>query len=828
MNIFLAPPGVRNPDPERQMPITPEDLMRRKTRLPEPALRRVCNPASLGFQSTEQTPAFEGLVGQERALEALDLGARIDKPGFNMFILGERGTARHGVVRSIVERLASNLAPPSDWIYVANWDQPDRPKAIPLPAGRGQSFKTSLDAALEELIALVPAIFESAEYQAKRRAALDTVNSKQEQAFEALGAKARSQGIALLRTSSGFTFAPIADNSVMPPDAFNAMQEEQRRTIIGKIESLQGELAELIEKIPAWERERRQKQQALDHEYARRVVSDVLDDVADTVKDIPALVEHLQVLNQELVRHFGLFKFMSMAKQDDDQPLVDNAIPDDPKLKRFRVNSFVGDGSKQSAPVITEDHPSIGNLIGRIEQQAQMGALFTDYSLIRPGSLHLANGGFLLMDARRLLLEPYAWEMLKRSLRARSISIESPTDRMSVMATQSLKPDPIPLNVKVILFGDRSLYYMLFDADPDFSDLFKIAVEFEDTVDWTEATTRSYAQLIGSIARREGLRHLSAEAVALMMEQSSREAEDSRKLSLRVGDLADYLREADFWAAEAGHARVEASDVKRALAAWKQRHERAQLQYLEMIERNIMLVDTASSKIGQINGLSVLSMGGYAFGRPVRITASVRVGTGEVVDVEREVELGGPIHSKGVLIIGAYLSSRYALDLPPSLHASVVFEQSYAGIDGDSASSAELYAILSALSGIPIHQGFAVTGSVNQRGEIQAIGGVNEKIEGFFALCKSRGLDGTQGVLIPKANEQHLMLDQQVTDACAKGLFHVFSVETIDEGIAILTGMPAGDRTGASHFPDGTINRSVEERLLAFAEARRRFGQAQG
>jgi lon-related putative ATP-dependent protease len=802
-------------------------LIKHPKRLNAAALRRTCNPADLGFDTTAETPLFEGLVGQQRALEALDMGARIDKPGFNLFVLGERGTARHGIVRTLVEKLAASLSPPADWIYVANWEQPDRPRAIPLPAGRGQGFKASLDAALEELIALVPAIFESTEYKARRKTALESVNAQQEQAFEGLAAKARSEGIALLRTSSGFTFAPIADNAVMPPDAFNALPDDQRHAIIGKIEKLQAELAELIEKLPAWERERRQKQQALDHEYARRVVGEVLADVESTIQDIPPLRDHLKVLNEELVRHFGLFKFMSMAKEDDSPLPPETAIPDDPKLKRFRVNLFIGDGSKQCAPVIAEDNPSIGNLIGRIEQQAQMGALFTDFSLIRPGSLHLANGGFLLIDARRLLLEPYAWEMLKRSLRARSVSIESPTDRMSIMATQTLKPDPIPLNVKVILFGDRSLYYMLFAADPDFSDLFKVAVEFEDTVDWTAQTTRDYAHLIGSIARREGLKPLSAPAVALIIEQSSREAEDARKLSLRVGDLADYLREADFWAGEAKNTVVQASDVRRAFAAWKQRHDRTQLQYLEMIQRNIMLVDTGTSTVGQINGLSVLSMGGYAFGRPVRITASVRVGTGEVVDVEREVELGGPLHSKGVLIIGSYISSRYARECPPSLHASIVFEQSYAGIDGDSASSAELYAILSALSGIPIHQGFAVTGSVNQRGEIQAIGGVNEKIEGFFSLCQSRGLDGTHGVLIPKANEQHLMLDQQVRDACEQGLFHVFAVETIDQGMEVLTGLPAGDRDPSGHFADGTINRSVEERLLAFAETRRRFAQAE-
>lgn len=807
------------------MTVEPKEPASSPRRLDPAVLRRTCKPESLGFATTQELPAFEGLVGQSRALEALDLGARIDKPGFNMFILGERGTARHGIVRTLVEKHASRMPSPQDWIYVANWDQPDRPRAIPLPAGRGQRFKGALDAALEELISLVPAIFESTDYKAKRRAALDSVNTEQEHAFETLGTKARSDGIALLRTQSGFTFAPIADNAVMPPEAFNALPEEKRKSILDKIEALQGELAVIIEKLPVWERERRQKQSALDHEHARLVVADVMKDVEQTVSDLPALVDHVRALSEELVRYFGVFRGLSAARSDEEEQQEEAPDQDDPKLKRFRVNLLVGDGAKACAPVITEDNPSIGNLIGRIEQQAHMGALFTDFSLIRPGSLHLANGGYLLIDARRLLLEPYAWEMLKRALRARSISIESPTDRMSIMATLTLKPDPIPLNVKVVLFGDRALYYALFAGDPDFSELFKIAVEFEDSVDWNEATTLDYAHLIASIARREGLKPLSAAAVSLVIEESSREAEDSRKLSLRVGNLADHLREADFWATEAGHSVIDAQDVERATLAWKQRHERIRVQGQEMMERNIMLVDTAGAKVGQINGLSVTSYGGYAFGRPVRITASVRAGSGQVIDVEREVDLGGPLHSKGVLIISSYLSSTYASQVPHSLHASIVFEQSYGGIDGDSASSTELYAILSALSGVPIRQSLAVTGSVNQRGEVQAIGGVNEKIEGFFALCKFRGLDGTQGVLIPRANEQHLMLDKEIVEACRKGLFHVFSVATIDEGMEILTGLPSGTRAVDGHYPTDSINRRVEERLLTFAETRRSFLQ---
>lgn len=806
------------------MPDKPADLASHPMRLAPARLRRVCDPKAFKFKTTAELPPFDGLIGQSRALESLDLGARIDKPGFNLFVLGERGTARHGTVRGLIESYAKKLPVPADWIYVANAEQPDRPRALSLPPGRAAPFKAAMDHAIDELFALVPAVFESAEYQARRRTALEAVNNDQEQAFEALNEKARAQGITLMRTQTGFSFAPLAKDAVMPPEAFNALPEAERKAIIAKIEALQQDLALLIERLPGWERDRHQRMMNLDRDYARLTVTDVMKAVAASVADLPEIHAHVETTTAELTKQIGLFRAAGPSKSDDGPNSPAETISEsDPRFRRFRVNLFVGDGAKTCAPVIVEDNPSLGNLIGRIEQQAQMGALFTDFTLIRPGSLHLANGGYLLIDARRLLLEPYAWEMLKRCLRARMITIESPTDRMSIMSMQGLKPDPIPLSTKVILFGDRQLYYALFEGDPDFAELFKIAVDFEDTVDWTDTTANDYANLIGSIAKHEGLRPLAPAAVALVIEELAREAEDARKLSLRIGNLADHLREADFWAGEAGHRIIDAGDVDRASAAWERRHDRVALRGQEMIEREIMLVDTAGSKVGQINGLSVMSLGGYAFGKPTRITARVRVGTGHVIDIEREVALGGPLHSKGVLILSSYLSTRYALERPPSLHASLVFEQSYGGVDGDSASSTELYAILSALSEVPIRQGIAVTGSVNQRGEIQAIGGVNDKIKGFFALCKARGLDGTHGVMIPRANEQHLMLDRAIVEAVAASKFHVFSVATIDEGIALLTGVAAGERSPDGRYPKDTINRRVEDKLMAFAEMRRDF-----
>jgi predicted ATP-dependent protease len=805
------------------------ELAKHPLRLKPARLRRVCDPKTLAFKSTAELKPFDGLVGQKRALEALDLGARIDKPGFNVFVLGERGTARHGTVRGLIEQYAARMAPPSDWVYVANFAEPDKPRAIALPHGRARKLKAAIDHAIDELLTLIPAIFESEEYQTRRRTAVEDVNEAQENAFEALSEKARAEQVALLRTPVGFTFAPLTEGGVMKPEAFNALPDAERKKISDKIEALQKDLALLLERMPTWERERRQKVRELDREYAHLSVVDVMREAAREFADLPDVLEHIEAATQELIRRVGLFRVTSAAKREEVVPgvvVADIVTEDDPRFRRFRVNPLVGDGVESAgAPVVVEDNPSIGNLVGRIEQQAQMGALFTDFTLIRPGSLHLANGGYLLIDARRLLLEPYAWEMLKRCLRARQVTIESPLDRVSIMSTRTLNPDPIPLSTKVVLFGDRQLYYLMFDADPDFAELFKIAVDFEDTVDWKDDAVADYARLIGSIAHREQLRPLSAEAVARMIEELGRDAEDATKLSLRIGILADRLREADFWAAEAGHPLIDAPDVERAISAYERRHERVRVRSQEMIEREIMLIDTAGAKVGQINGLSVMSLGGFAFGRPSRITARVRMGTGQVIDIEREVALGGPLHSKGVLILSSFLASRYALDRPASLAASLVFEQSYGGVDGDSASSTELYALLSALADAPIRQNFAVTGSVNQQGEVQAIGGVNEKIEGFFGLCRARGLDGSHGVLIPKANEQHLMLRRDIVDAVAQGKFHVFSVATIDDGIALLTGVQAGARGADGRYPKDSINGRVEDRLIAFSDARRKFAR---
>jgi len=501
----------------------------------------------------------------------------------------------------------------------------------------------------------------------------------------------------------------------------------------------------------------------------------------------------------------------------------------DVRFRRYMVNVMVshGDGaSSAGAPVVEEQNPTYGNLVGRVEHIAQMGTLVTDFLLIKPGALHRANGGYLLLDARRLLLSPFAWEALKRAIKAREIRVEQPAETVGLISTQSLDPEAIPLDVKVILFGDRELYYLLAAHDPDFTGFFKVQADFDDTIARSSENDNAYARLIASIVKEHGLKPVDASGVARIIDEGARLADDREKLSIEIGRISDLVREADYWSGQAKRKVTTRQDVTRAIEEHIQRADRLRDRSQETINRGVILVDTDGAEVGQVNGLSVLQLGSFSFGRPTRITARVRLGSGRVTDIEREAKLGGPLHSKGVMILWGFLAGRYALDVPLALGATLVFEQSYGGVDGDSASSAELYALLSALSDIPIKQSLAVTGSVNQRGEVQAIGGVNEKIEGFFDICRARGLTEEQGVLIPRSNVQHLMLREDVVEAVRNGQFAVYPVGSIDEGIEILTGVKAGERGAEGRFPVGTINRLVEDKLKSFAERGRNFAKS--
>jgi lon-related putative ATP-dependent protease len=626
-----------------------------------------------------------------------------------------------------------------------------------------------------------------------------------------------------MRTPMGFAFAPMHEGKVMKPEVYNTLNEETRSAFEANIQALQKELEGILEQMPKLERERADATRALNEEVAEVAVRQAMRELKAEFSGVVPVVEFLEAAHRDLVRNVGLFIEVAGEQGGVVKQTIDSAR--DPRFRRWMVNVVVElSQADPGAPLVEELNPTYGNLIGRVEHIAQMGTLTTDHLLIKPGALHRANGGYLLIDARKLLLSPYAWEALKRALKGHEIKIESPLESMGLMATQSLDPDPIPLRAKIVLFGDRELYYLLSAHDPDFSRLFKVQADFDDSIDRTAENNLAYARLISSIVRKDGLKHLDAGGVARMIEEGARLANDNRKLSIEIGNIADIVQEADFYATQAGRNLITRQDVAKAVDERVQRADRMRDKSEESITRDIMLVDTSGSVVGQINGLSVLSLGDFAFGKPTRITARVRMGSGRVTDIEREVKLGGPLHSKGVMILWGFLAGRFAEDFPLALAASIVFEQSYGGVDGDSASSTELYALLSALSDVPIRQSLAVTGSVNQLGHVQAIGGVNEKIEGFFDICEARGLTGEQGVLIPQANVQHLMLREDVVEAARAGKFHIYPVATIDQGIEILTGVQAGARGVDGRFPAESVNGRVEARLRTFADTTKSFG----
>ncbi len=786
-------------------PLQPEELYRKSA------------PEKIPFATTDELAAPTEFFGQRRALDAVHFGVGIEREGYNIFALGSAGTGRHFLVQQVLEQRAAKGVPPHDQCYVHNFDEPHRPRSMRLPAGVAAGFRKDMERLVEELRPALTAALESEEYRTRRQVIEEEMKERQEKALSELEERAKRQGFALLRTPMGLVLAPVRDNEIVTPEQFQRLPDAERRQKEEQMQGLQRELQEIIRKMPQWEHEARERLRQLNREITGLAVGHLIATLRETYRELVDIVAYLDAVERDLVENAR-----SLLAGDELPPALMQAsapsvFTEPPWLRRYRVNVLVAHGASSGAPVVYEDNPTYENLIGRVEHLAQMGALVTDFNLIKPGALHRANGGYLILDALRVLLEPFAWEALKRALHSRQLRIESLGQRLSLVSTVSLEPEPVPLDVKLVLIGDRRLYYLLCELDPDFSRLFKVAADFEDDVERTAESEVAYARLIAMLVQKEGLRPFDRDAVARVIEQGSRTASDSEKLSARTESALDLLREADYWAAEAGHGVAGGEDVERAIDAQIARSDRIRRRLLEEVLRGTLLVDTAGSQVGQVNGLSVLQLGGFAFGHPTRITARVRPGKGEIIDIEREVKLGGPIHSKGVLILSGFIGGRYARERPLSLSASLVFEQSYGGVEGDSASAAELFALLSAIAEIPLRQSVAVTGSVNQHGRLQAIGGVNEKIEGFFDLCKARGLTGEQGVLVPVANVKHLMLRGEVVEAARAGRFRVVPVETVDQAMEILTGLPAGERDGRGTYPAGSVNRRVETRLARLA-----------
>lgn len=781
-------------------------------------LYRPADLSSLAFATTAELEPIDGLVGQARAVEAIRFGTQVGKAGFNLFVTGPNGARMQDAVKAMLAAEATGKPGPSDWVYVHNFADPDKPIAIELPAGRARDFHDAMHKLIDDLKAALPAAFQSEDYQTRQGAIDESFQKRQGEAFSALRDKAAGKDIALLRTPLGFALAPVKDGKVVPPDEFAAWPDARRREVQGNIEALEKDLEHIVRQVPRWETQRRDETRQLNRDTVKYAVDQLIEDAKAAFNDVPRVVQHIETVRTDLVENVAMF----VAKSEDAENgagLFRSGSPFD----RYEVNVLVTQDGDKSVPIVEELHPALGNLIGRIEYIPLQGALLTNFRLIKAGAIHRANGGYLLLDIRSVLQEPFSWAALKRTLRRGEVAIEDIGRFIGLTSTVSLEPDPIPLKLKVILFGDRVLYFLLAALDPEMAEHFKVLADFENDFPRTSENEAILARLLAALAQREGLNALDRDAVALVLETAARSAEHSGKLSLVVEQFREILIEADFCAREAKRSVISHADVDSALLARIRRAARLRDRAQEAILEKVALIDTTGTRAGQINGLSVTELGGFSFGRPTRITCQVRPGGGKVVDIEREVELGGPLHSKGVLIISGFLAGRYALDTPMSLFASLVFEQSYGGVEGDSASSAELYALLSAVADAPLRQDLAVTGSVNQHGEIQAIGGVNEKIEGFFDICEKRGLTGSQGVLIPQANVQHLMLRKDVTEACAAGRFAVYPVTHLDEGIVLLSGLAAGARGTDGNYPPHSFNRLVEDRLRAFASIRRNF-----
>lgn len=788
-------------------------------------LRPTCNPDTLGFETTASLKPVRGFVGQDRAIEAIKLSAGTQQKDFNLYVLGREGTGRHTAVAQILSEAAARRPVPCDWVYVNNFDAPHQPHAIRMQPGTAVKLKQAMQQLVDDLANEIPALFESEEYQTQRRAIEEEFGQRNEEPIAEFSERAASENVALLRTPMGFMLSAIVDGKPIKPETYGALSPKQKEEIDAKIEKLQQQLSDILKKGPELEKEHRQRIETLHADMAERAVSVRVKEIEQQFTDNEAVTTYLDRVRLDMISNAELFLMSVEHRNDGPFPDVIRKYHQDARFKRYAVNVMVShNASPACAPVITEDLPSLDHLTGRIEHISEMGTLTTNFSLIKPGALHRANGGYLVLDAHRILSEPYAWDALKRCLQSHKISITSLAERLSLSSTVTLEPDPIPLDVRIILIGNRRLCMLLELLDQEFGQLFKIQADFEDDLPRSAKNTRALARILAECATNYELRPMTAAAVARLLDHAVRLADDSEKLTLDLEALADVMREADYYATRQDHDLITDEDIEQAISKTEHRASRIKERMQEAIARKTVLIDTTGSAVGQINGLAVLGFGKVRFGRPSRITARVRMGTGKLVDIEREVELGGPLHSKGVLILGSYLASHYALDVPMSLHANLVFEQSYGGIEGDSASSAELYALLSALSAVPIRQGLAVTGSVNQNGEVQAIGGVNEKVEGFFDVCADRGLTGEQGVLIPEANVPHLMVRPDVVDAVAAGSFRVIPVKTIDQGIEVLTGMVAGRRSRKGRFPEDSVNGRVEARLRSFAEARRAFG----
>lgn len=784
--------------------------------LPYNMLRYECNTEDFNFNDTSEIEPFEDIIGQERAVRAMEFGLRIKMRGYNIYMSGMTGTGKTSYALSYINKAAQNEETPDDWCYIYNFNNPWQPTAINLPAGKGKIFKKDMDEFTKILKVEITKAFDSENYEKEKSVILKEYQSKRNVLLDQLNDDASKHGFKVKTTNAGIYFVPVVDGKVLSENDYAELDDKIKNEISAKSNEIQLETMEIIRKIKNVEKEAEDRVEEWENKIALFAVGIHINDLKEKYKDYDKIVLYLEQVQKDILDNLDDFieedisesqqRIISLIGKNDDSP-----------ADKYEVNLFVDNSHLRGAPVIADFNPTYYNLLGKVEYENEFGSMITDFTMIKSGLFHQANGGYLILQAKDVLSNIQSWEALKRVLKTRYISIENIKEQMGLVAVSTLKPEPIPLDIKVVLIGNEYIYQLLYEYDDDFGKLFKLKVDFDDEMPRTHGNIFKLSGFISSFCKRENTLHFDRTGVAKVVEYSSRLVEDQDKFSTRFNDIAELLSEACTWAEIEGSCIVSSSHVKKALEEKKYRSNKYDNKLLKLLEEGTIMIDTEGEVVGQINGLSILDLGDYSFGKPSRITATTYMGETGIVNIEREVEMSGTSHTKGVLILSGYIGQKYAQNMPLSLSASLCFEQLYSGVDGDSASSSELYAILSSLADIPIKQGIAVTGSVNQKGEIQPIGGASSKIEGFFELCRLRGLNGQQGVIIPYRNIRNLVLNDEVTEAVKEGKFHIYAVKSIDEGIEILTGVEAGRKNEDGSYPEGTINYKVNEKLKKFA-----------
>lgn len=777
-------------------------------------LRCLCDPDQFEFKSTAELDPLDEVIGQQRAVQAINFGLNMISPGYNIFVTGIEGTGKTTIVQDIIREHAGGLATPCDWCMVNNFQDEYRPLPIAVPSGGAVQFSKEIQRLIETLKRRLPKAFEDQAFEEKKNTIQHGFEEQEKAIFQQLDAAAQTRGLVIQKTSAGIQAIPLHEGEPMSHKVFDQLPPDEREKIEANLQAMQAEIETGLREVSKIRQTMAAEMEQLVGQVARFVVSDRLAVIKEAYKGAGAIQDYLEAFENDVVENVALF----MPQEAPAEGELDNMMPDDrPTLRRYHVNVLVSRKRDSGAPVVFEPNPTHQNVFGWIEKRVRMGAVTTDFSMVQAGSLLQANGGFLIMEIESVMMDPMVWEALKRALINKKLYVEEPASTNG-RATSFLRPAPIDLDVKVVLIGGYGAFEMLQNYDYKFNKIFKVRADFDYEVNGSPETVERYARFIARVCREGDLRHFTPDGVAAVIEFARKYVAHQNKLSLRFGPIVGIIQEADYWAGVQESDLVHARHVYRAFDEHRFRYNLYEEKIHDAYLEKAILIDVEGEHVGQVNALAVYQMGDISFGRPSRITAETFVGRQGVINIEREAHLSGNTHDKGVLILSGYLGRTFAQNYPLCLSVSITFEQNYSGVDGDSASSTELYAILSSLSGVPIRQGIAVTGSVNQKGRIQSIGGVNQKIEGFFDVCTSRGLDGSQGVIIPKANVQNLMLKKDVTDAVAAGCFHIYAVSDITEGIEILTGVPAGQPDDKGDYPEGTLYRKVQSRLKRYLQ----------